>query len=44
MLISFLVWHDKPGFLVLVGGSLILASGLYIAVAAQNLLPLTEGN
>ena len=43
-LISFLVWHDKPGFFVLVGGSLILASGLYIAVAAQNLVPLTEGN
>src|ERR1700679_717640 len=44
MLISYLVWHNKPGFLVLVGGSLILASGLYIAVAAENLLPLTEGN
>jgi drug/metabolite transporter (DMT)-like permease len=43
-LISFLVWHDKPGFFVLVGGSLILASGLYIAVAAQDLVPLTEGN
>jgi drug/metabolite transporter (DMT)-like permease len=43
-LVSFLVWHDKPGFFVLAGGSLILASGLYIAVAAQNLLPLTEGN
>jgi drug/metabolite transporter (DMT)-like permease len=43
-LVSFLVWHDKPGFFVLAGGSLILASGLYIAVAAQNLVPLTEGN
>jgi drug/metabolite transporter (DMT)-like permease len=43
-LISFLVWHDKPGLFVLAGGSLILASGLYIAVAAQNLVPLTEGN
>jgi drug/metabolite transporter (DMT)-like permease len=43
-LISFLVWHDKPGFFVLAGGSLILASGLYIAVSAQNLVPLTEGN
>jgi drug/metabolite transporter (DMT)-like permease len=43
-LISFLVWHDKPGFFVLVGGSLILASGVYIALAAQNLVPLTEGN
>jgi len=43
-LVSFLVWHDKPGFFVLVGGSLILASGLYIAAAAQNFAPLTEGN
>jgi drug/metabolite transporter (DMT)-like permease len=43
-LVSYLVWHDKPGFFVLVGGSLILASGLYIAVAAQDLVPLTEGN
>jgi drug/metabolite transporter (DMT)-like permease len=43
-LVSFLVWHDKPGFFVLAGGSLILASGLYIAVTAQNLVPLTEGN
>jgi drug/metabolite transporter (DMT)-like permease len=43
-LISFLVWHDKPGLFVLLGGSLILASGLYIAVAAQDLVPLTEGN
>jgi drug/metabolite transporter (DMT)-like permease len=43
-LISFLVWHDKPGFFVLVGGSLILGSGLYIALSTQNLVPLTEGN
>lgn len=43
-LISFLVWHDKPGFFVLAGGALILVSGLYIAVAAQNQVPLTEGN
>jgi drug/metabolite transporter (DMT)-like permease len=43
-LVSFLVWHDKPGFFVLAGGSLIFASGLYIAVAAQNLVPMTEGN
>ncbi len=43
-LISYLVWHDKPGFFILVGGLLILGSGLYIAVAAQNLAPLTEGN
>jgi len=43
-LISFLVWHDKPGFFVLAGGALILASGLYIAVAARSQAPLTEGN
>lgn len=43
-LVSFLVWHDKPGLFVVLGGSLILASGLYIAVAAQDMVPLTEGN
>lgn len=43
-LLSFLLWHDRPGLFVLAGGALILASGLYIAVAAQNLIPLTEGN
>jgi len=43
-LVSFLVWHDKPGFYVLLGGALILASGLYIAVSAQDIVPLTEGN
>jgi hypothetical protein len=26
------------------GGSLILASGLYVAVSARELVPLTEGN
>jgi len=43
-LVSFLVWHDRPGVFVLMGGALILASGLYIAVAAQGVVPLTEGN
>ena len=43
-LVSYLVWHDKPGFFVLAGGTLILASGLYIAVAARSHVPLTEGN
>jgi drug/metabolite transporter (DMT)-like permease len=43
-LVSFLVWHDKPGFFVLVGGALILASGLYVAASAQLQVPLTEGN
>lgn len=43
-LISYLVWHDKPGFYVVLGGALILGSGLYIAVATRDLMPLTEGN
>lgn len=43
-LLSFLIWHDKPGPFVVLGGSLIFASGLYIALAAQDLAPLTEGN
>lgn len=43
-LVSYLVWHDKPGLYVLMGGSLILGSGLYIAVAAREIVPLTEGN
>ena len=42
-LMTYLVWHDKPGFYVLIGGSLILASGLYVAVAAFEVVPLTEG-
>jgi drug/metabolite transporter (DMT)-like permease len=43
-LVSYLVWHDKPGLYVLMGGLLILGSGLYIAVAAREVVPLTEGN
>ncbi len=43
-LISYLVWHDMPGLYVLMGGSLILASGLYIALAAREVVPLTEGS
>lgn len=43
-LLSFLIWHDKPGPFVILGGSLILASGLYIAVTAQDMVPLSEGN
>ncbi len=43
-LMSYLVWHDKPGFFVIAGGALILASGLYIAVEARNPAPLTEGH
>jgi drug/metabolite transporter (DMT)-like permease len=44
MLVSYLIWHEKPGFSVLAGSSLILVSGLYIAVIAQNAAPLTEGH
>ena len=40
---SYLVWSDKPGPYVLIGGSLILGSGLYIAIAAREVVPLTEG-
>ena len=43
-LVSYLVWHDKPGFYVVLGGAMILASGLYIAVSARNYVPLAEGN
>ncbi len=43
-LVSYLVWSDKPGPYVLIGGSLILGSGLYIAIAAREVVPLTEGS
>ena len=42
--ISYLVWHDKPGLYLLMGGALILIAGLYIAVSTQEVVPLTEGN
>jgi drug/metabolite transporter (DMT)-like permease len=35
-LISYLVWHDKPGIPLLAGGSMIIGSGLVIALAARN--------
>jgi drug/metabolite transporter (DMT)-like permease len=38
-LISYLVWHDKPGLSMLVGGSLIIGSGLVIALGARNAQP-----
>jgi drug/metabolite transporter (DMT)-like permease len=38
-LISYLVWHDKPGVSMLVGGSLIIGSGLLIAFAARTAPP-----
>jgi drug/metabolite transporter (DMT)-like permease len=47
-LVTYLVWHSKPGICVVMGGVLILASGLYIAVVARGVVrdeaPLTEGN
>lgn len=42
--LSYLIWHDKPQVFVVLGGALILASGLYIAVFTQDTVPLTEGN
>jgi len=42
-LVSYLVWRDKPGGYVMLGGSLILASGLYIALSSREIVPLTEG-
>jgi drug/metabolite transporter (DMT)-like permease len=42
-LMTYFIWHIKPGWYVLMGGALILASGLYIAVAAREVVPLTEG-
>jgi drug/metabolite transporter (DMT)-like permease len=38
-LISYLVWHDKPGLPMLAGGLLIIGSGLLIALAARNTEP-----
>jgi drug/metabolite transporter (DMT)-like permease len=38
-LISYLVWHEKPGLPMLAGGSLIIGSGLLIALAVRNAQP-----
>jgi drug/metabolite transporter (DMT)-like permease len=38
-LISYIVWHDKPGLPMLAGGALIIGSGLMIAFAARNTQP-----
>jgi drug/metabolite transporter (DMT)-like permease len=43
-LLSYLIWHNRPGIFVLMGGALIFASGVYIAVTAREHVPLTEGN
>jgi len=39
-LISYIVWHDRPGLPMLIGGSLIIGSGLVIALTARNAEPL----
>jgi drug/metabolite transporter (DMT)-like permease len=38
-LISYLVWHDKPGIWMWMGGALIIGAGLMIAVGARNMEP-----
>ena len=38
-LISYVVWHDKPGVWMVVGGSLIIGAGLAIALAARAAAP-----
>jgi len=38
-LISYVVWHDKPGLFMWVGGALIIGSGLMIALGARNAQP-----
>jgi len=43
-LLTYLIWHIRPNIFVLMGGALIFGSGLYIALAARGVVPLTEGN
>lgn len=43
-LLTYLIWHIRPNIFVLMGGALIFGSGLYIALAARDVVPLTEGN
>ncbi len=43
-LVTYLVWHTQPGIFVLLGGALIFGSGLYIALGAREVVPLTEGS
>jgi drug/metabolite transporter (DMT)-like permease len=38
-LISYIVWHDKPGLFMWLGGALIIGSGLMIALAARDTQP-----
>jgi len=48
-LLTYWVWHIRPGWYVLLGGALIFGSGLYIAMSARGaaadvVAPLSEGN
>jgi drug/metabolite transporter (DMT)-like permease len=43
-LVSYLVWRTTPSLFVLLGGVLILASGVYIAMTAREVATLAEGN
>lgn len=38
-LLSFLIWHDRPGLPVIAGGLLILGSGVLVAMAAGKVRP-----
>jgi len=43
-LMTYLVWHIKPGFYIVIGGALIFAAGLTIAMGVREAAaPLTEG-
>ena len=41
---SYLIWRNLPGPWVILGGVLILGSGVYVATMAHDLAPLSEGN
>jgi drug/metabolite transporter (DMT)-like permease len=43
-LVSYWIWGTRPGMWVLMGGALIFGSGIYIAVGARAVVPLTEGS
>ena len=38
-LISYMVWHDKPGIWMWIGGALIIGAGLMIAIGARDTEP-----
>ena len=43
-LVTYLIWHKAPGLYLILGGVLILGSGLYIALIAHDVAPLSEGH